>query len=247
VSSFRRHLVAPPARRLLSEAGPPTLWVLVAWVLASALAWILLVQPGPDPRVAVAIAVVIVTIPSVLDVDGWRIRLGMCWLGAEQGRRMPDIGRTPADADRWLARTGDDAHPLEQASMHLLAGRASEARALVEAAPRDDLEDRARIARMLAAIDGMVTGIVDQGDAQAAIKALPPDQRRYHLMSLAWSTAWVAALHRRPWRHDFAIASRGIGPTDVPGRALVWAAVMELLAPLVLIAFLAFGRLVGAW
>jgi hypothetical protein len=131
--------------------------------------------------------------------------------------------------------------------MHLLAGRASEARALVEAAPRHDPEDRARIARMLAAIDGMATGIVDQGDAKAAIEALPPDQRRYHLLSLAWSTAWVAALHRRPWRHAFAIASRGIGPTDVPGRALIWAVVMELLAPLVLIAFVAFGRLVGAW
>jgi hypothetical protein len=127
----------------------------------------------------------------------------------------------------------------------MMAGRADEARRLVETAPRDDPEDIARVARMLAALDGLQTGAVDPRAALAAIEALPADQRRYHRISLAWSTAWVDSLHRRPWRDAFASASRGIGPGDVPIHFLIWVAIQELLAPIAVGVVLIVGLLVG--
>src|SRR4029079_14740314 len=111
---------------------------------------------------------------------------------------------------------------LTRASVELMAGRSAEARALVEGAPRDSPEDAARVARMLAAIDGLEASAGDARAARAAIEALPPDQRRYHLLALAWSTAWVDSTNGRPWRQAFADASRGIGPGDVPVRSLLW-------------------------
>jgi hypothetical protein len=242
----RRHLVPAPARRLLSEAGPPTSWVVVAFVFAGAIAGILLQSPRTGPLAAVAVLVVL-SIPSLLDVDGWRIRLGMSWLGAQQRQRMAGIPRTPAGAERWLARAGAEASALSRASMLLIAGRTAEARSIVEAAPRDEPEDRAQVARMLAALDGLDMGRVDPTAALTAIEALPPELRRYHLISLGWSTAWVEAVNKRPWRHAFAVASRLIGPGEIPIRFVVWSVTQELLAPIVVFVCLAIGSVIGVW
>jgi len=128
-----------------------------------------------------------------------------------------------------------------------LAGRVAEARALVESAPRDDPEDAAHVARMLAAVGGLETGIVDARAAQVAIEALPPDARRYHQLGLAWSIAWVDSTNGRPWRRAFAAASRGIGPGDVRVRSLVWLSIQELLAPIVVGIVLPIGLSAGWW
>jgi hypothetical protein len=171
----------------------------------------------------------------------------MAWLATEQRRRMADLPSTPAGADKWLARSIPSASPLTRASVELIAGRTAEARALIEGAPRDDPEDAARVARMLAAVAGLETGTVDPRAAREAIDALPPEQRHYHLLGLAWSTAWVDSSHGRPWRSAFAEASRGIGPRDVPVRSLVWLSIQELLAPVVIGVVLLIGLLLGWW
>jgi hypothetical protein len=247
VTALQRRLAPAQARRLIRDAGPPTPWVLVAFVVGGAIAIGLEVLRGIGLAAAFAIILLAVTVPSLVDTVGWRIRLGMAWLGAEQRRRQADLPRTPAGADKWLARPHDTVSPLTRASVELMAGRTAEARALVEGAPRDDPEDAARVARMLAAVDGLETGTVDPTAAMAAIEALPPDRRRYHLLGLAWSTAWVDGMNGRPWRDAFAEASRGIGPGDVPVRSLVWFSAQELLAPIVVGLVLLIGLLAGWW
>jgi hypothetical protein len=218
----------------------------MAFVVGGILAIAVVAVRGIGLAGAFALILIVVAVPSLVDVEGWRIRLGMAWLGAEQRRRQADLPKTPAGADRWLARSVETASPLTRASVELMAGRIPEARALIEAAPRDTPEDTARAARMLAAVDGLETGTVDPRAAQVAIDALPADARRYHRLGLAWSTAWVDSSHGRPWRRAFAEASRGIRPADVPARALVWYSVQELLAPVVVGIVLLIG-LVGGW
>jgi len=247
MTALQRRLAPAPARRLIRDAGPPTPWVLGAFVIGGAVAIAVVASRDVGLAVAFAIILVAVTVPSLVDVDGWRCRLGMAWLGAEQRRRQADLPKTPAGADRWLARSDTSASPLTRASVELMAGRIPEARVLIEGAPRDTPEENARVARMLAAVDGLETGTIDSRAAQAAIAVLPLDDRQYHLLALAWSTAWVDSTHGRPWRHAFAEASRGIGPGDVPLRSLLYFAAQELLAPVVVAIVTSIGLLAGWW
>jgi methylglutaconyl-CoA hydratase len=167
------------------------------------------------------------------------------WLAAEQRRRIGDLPRTPAGADRWLAAKGHAAPDLARVSFLMTAGRLGEARAIVDAFEPIDLEDRARRERFVAALDGLDSGTLDPGAATAAIEALPADLQPYHRMSLAWSTAWVAATHGRPWRAAFADASRHLGPGQVPMRYLAWQAVQELLLPICLLVVVVIALVLG--
>src|SRR5204863_3865448 len=114
---IQRRLLPAPARGLLGEAGPPQWWVLAAFAAATVLAWLLTVQRVATPVIAL-VAVAVVTVPAIFDVDGWRIRLGMAWLGAEQRRRIgPRLPRTPRDADRQLDRPDPAASVFQRASL----------------------------------------------------------------------------------------------------------------------------------
>ena len=230
--AIRRRIAPAPARRLLRDAGPPNWQNVLAIVLAGPIAAFVYVQPGMGFWPAVLSVLVVTTIPAALDLSGWRIRRGMAWLGAEQRRRMADMPKTPAAADRWLAGSGGSASELMRASMLLMADRLDESRAQVEAFEPATPEDRARRERMLAALDGMRSGTVDPRSALAAIDALPPADQPYHRISLAWSTAWVDASNQRPWRAAFAEASRSIPREGIPTRYLVWQALQELLLPI---------------
>jgi hypothetical protein len=246
VNAIRRRLLPATARKLYRDAGPPTTWVMAAFLLAGVAAWAVASLPIPAaPILAAAVAIVIVTVPSVLDVDGWRIRFGMAWLAAEQRRRATTSQpRTAAEAERWLA-TNVDGPPLERASALITAGRAAEARALIETVPTQTPEDRVRRARMRAVLDGLERGVVDPAEALDAIAALPPELRPYHRLALAWSTAWVDSRQGRPWRHAFATASRGFGPRDMAARSLIRVAIDELLATIVVFVGLLMFRIVG--
>jgi hypothetical protein len=245
MTAIRRRLAPAPARRLLREAGPPTWHDLLAIVLAVAIGTAVYTQPGLGLGPAILVALVITTTPAALDRDGWRIRRGMAWLAAEQRRRMVDPPRTPAGAERWLAGKGDSATELTRASFLMMADRLDEARAIVDAFEPVDLEDRARRERFVAALGGMQSGTVDARAATAAIEALPPDARPYQRMSLAWSTAWVAATQGRPWRSAFAEASRDLGGGQIPMRFLLWHAVQELLLPICLLVVVAIALVLG--
>lgn len=241
--------ILPPAtgRRLLRDAGPPQAWVVVTIVAAAPILGAAAIAEGAARNALIFLALAILTLPSHLDRTGWRIYLGMAWLAAEQQRRLSGLRlpRTAAGADRWLSRPDVAAAGLAQASALMTAGRWADARALVESYEPTDLEDPARIARMLAAIDGMETGRLDPTSARAAIAALPADLRRYHELSLAWSAAWVATGRRKPWREDFARASAAITTDGIPARFLVFGAVQELLLPIIGVVLVVVARALG--
>ena len=245
MTAIRRRLAPAPARRLLREAGPPTWQDLLAIVVAGAIGTAVYIQPGLGLWPAIVVALVITATPAAFDRDGWRIRRGMAWLAAEQRRRIPDLPRTPAGAERWLAGKGDSATELTRASFLITADRLDEARAVVDAFEPVDLEDRARRERFVATLDGLRSGIFDARAATAAIEDLPPDVQPYHRMSLAWSTAWVAATQGRPWRAAFAEASRDLDRGRIPTRLLLWQAVQELLLPICLLVVVAIALVLG--
>jgi hypothetical protein len=232
----RRHLPPAEARRLLRDAGPPNGWVFASFVAGAPMIGLAAVDSGPARLLCLIAGLAVLALPSVLDRDGWRIRIGMGWLAAEQRRRQQsplNMPRTPAGADRWLQQPAATEAGLTQASVLMMAGRLAEARALVAVHQIADIEDRARVARLLAAIDGVDHGRIDPTAANAAIDALPPEARPYHRLSLAWSTAWVESSNRRPWRRAFAKAAEGIGTAGIPARYLAYGAFQELLAPVV--------------
>jgi hypothetical protein len=245
MTAIRRRIAPAPARRLLRDAGPPDWQNLLAIVLAGPIAALVYAQPDLGFWPAVLSALVITTIPAALDLAGWRIRHGMAWLATEQRRRMADLPKTPAGANRWLAGSGGSASELMRASILLMANRLDESRALVEAFEPATPEDRARRERMLAALDGMRSGTVDPRSAFAAIAVLPLADQPYHRISLAWSTAWVDASNHRPWRAAFAEASRSIGRGSIPTRFLVWQAIQELLLPICVLIVVAIGLALG--
>lgn len=229
----------------MRDAGPPTWQDLLAIVLAATIGALMYAQAGLGTMPTILVALVIAATPAMLDVDGWRIRRGMAWLGAEQRRRMADLPRTPAAADRWLAGSGGSVPELTRASILMMSDRTDEARALVDAFEPATAEDRARRERLVAALDGLRSGSIDPRAALAAIEALPPETQPYHRISLAWSTAWVEASHHRPWRAAFAEASRKIGFGEIPTRFLAWQAVQELLLPICLLFIVAIALVLG--
>lgn len=245
MAAIRRRIAPAPARRLLRDAGPPNWQNLLAIVLTGPILAFVYTQPGLGLWPAALSGLVITTIPAALDVAGWRIRRGMAWLAVEQRRRMSDLPRTPAGADRWLAGSGESAPELTRASILMMTDRLDEARALVDGFQPATAEDQARRERLIAALDGLRTGAVDPRAALAAIEALPPADQPYHRISLAWSTAWVNASNRRPWRAAFAQASRTIGRAGIPTRYLVWQALQELLLPICLLIVVAIALALG--
>ena len=244
--ALRRRLAPAAARRLVRDAGPPTWQDLLAIVLAVTIGALVYIQPSLGLWPAILVALVITATPAALDRDGWRIRRGMAWLAAEQRRRMPDLPKTPAGADRWLAGSGGSAHELMRASILMMANRLDESRAVVDAFEPVTAADRARRERLLAALDGLRSGTLDSRAALAAVDALPPDLQPYHRISLAWSIAWVDASNDRPWRAAFAKVSRTLPRGGIPTRYLAWQAIQELLLPVCLLIGVAIA-LASGW
>ena len=217
---------SPGARRSASPAGrgaaqPDVIPALIVGGLLIGAAFAVADAPR---ALLIAIALAVMTVPSIIDVDGWRIRLGMAWLALEQRRRargVPLPPRTPAGAERWLEdpRTADAG--LTRASALLTAGRSGEAREILDAHPIASLEDEARVARMRAAIDGLETGTVDADRCAGGDR---PARRGGPSLPRAVARL-VDRLGRRPERSAVACGLRagepgraGLGdPVAVPG------------------------------
>ena len=230
-----------PGQRAMRGAGPPPIPTAVAIVGGVALAgviWLVRYEDGPPWLAFGLIPGTLTAALAVADRDGWRIRAAIATVGLEQVRRWGGAGsmpRTVAAAERWLADPARaDEPPLRRVSVMTVAGRWDAARAaLMGIEPRDDIERASRM-RLLAVIDGRAAGRIDEAPVRAELDALdlPPAERRYQRLSLAWSQAWLDIVARRPWRRPFADAIRGLGPFALPARVRLIIAIQQLAAPI---------------
>jgi hypothetical protein len=232
MTEVRWRPINPVARRLRTGAGPPKAWQAAALWVGVVVGAMVASLPGVGLAVPAVILLTIVSIPAIADISGWRIRLGIAWLAAEQGRRRAWIRlpRSVAAAEYWLAHN-PDAAPRLRVSILTTAGRFPEARALLESTSGETPDIRASLARMRAGLAALDAGTLDPRPVVELIDALPSDQRRYHRLALAWTIAWVEMANGRPWRKEFAAASRGIGSDGIPMRWLIAMSIQQLLLP----------------
>jgi len=122
--TIRRRLPAAAPRRLMRDAGPPTLWDVGAMLAGLPFLVLAIASSGATRLLAVVVWLVVLAIPAILDRVGWRIRIGMAWLAAEQRRRLGPVRlpRTPAGADRWLNQPAAAETGLVQATVLMMAG-----------------------------------------------------------------------------------------------------------------------------
>ena len=247
--SFLERLRAPGARAL-RRAGPPEWQVLLAFVVGGladiavgvatdwAVAWpVYFLIPG-----------LLCLLVSIADRDGWTTRMAVAYVGLEQRRRFPaGLPVTPEAADRWLADAANaGAGPLERVSALMTAGRLAEAGETLAAYTPANALDAVRLLRLRAAVaaaaDGRPEAGVDVAAVELAARDLPEEERRYQVVSAAWTQAWLDLSHRRPWRSRFVRTARAYGPYPIPSRVQVVLGIQQLAAP---IAFLIVALLVA--
>ena len=189
-------------------------------------AWLVLIPIGLTLVVAVA------------DRDGWWIREAMIEVALEQRRhwRHGRIPVTPESAAAWL---DDPAHEsatvLERASVMVTARRSRDAAAAVESAAATTPDDLVRQVRLRATIAAMAEpgGPIDLARVREAAFGLPAEERRYHVLSAAWSQAWLDVVAGRPWRTRFAAVARDFRPYATKRRHWLFAvALQQLVLPI---------------
>ena len=164
-------------------------------------------------------------IVSIVDRDGPTIRSALAFVGLEQRRRAASI-RLPLTkdaADRWLSEDHPEASPFERAGILITAGRHADALAALESVePGSDI-DRVRLIRLRASAEAVVhgDGDLDLDAIRAAAAALPDAERKYHVVSAAWTQAWLDITRKRPWRAIFATVAREWAPYAIPLRVRV--------------------------
>jgi hypothetical protein len=223
-----------PSARALRDAGPPTRWLVIAAVL-SLIPIVLLFAAGVGDITALfALPFLAFVLVGRLDRDGWRIRLAMAELAIHQ-RAHWTWGRLPADpvsAASWLA-AHPDAPPEVRASVMATAGRYDDARALVAAATAETPVGVVRLARLRIAFaaedagDHSIANALEILDATPELGDLPPGERRYQRLSLAWSMAWLRIRSREAWRGELAAAIRAFAPFRVPMRVRLFLVVQH--------------------
>jgi hypothetical protein len=225
-----------PARRALSDAGPPDRWVFAGFglaVLIIAVGWFSgVLRDVPWPLWAV-IPVAILTIVGLADRDGWNIRRAMAYIAITQRARWVGgpIPRGPSASQAWLddsANAGVDG--LQRVSMLIAVGNLTAARATLEAYEPKTGVQVAAMARLHAHLRALATGTFDMAPILVATEGLSEEERRYQLTAAAWAQAWMDIEAHRPWRERFATAVRGLGPHPVPGRFLAVIGMQQLVA-----------------
>ena len=229
-----------PAARAQRSAGPPTVLSAAALTI-SVIAMVALAATLVPPSGwawLVLIPIALTTVAAMADQDGWRIRAAMVEVALEQRRhwRHGRIPVTPEAAAAWLDDPANDgATALERAAVMVTARRWTEATAAVELAPVATPDDAVRQLRLRSTVIAMTDPgrTIDVDAVRVAAAGLPADERRYHVLSAAWSQAWLDVVADRPWRERFARVAREFGPSRIRLRYwLVAVALQQLVLPI---------------
>ena len=227
-----------PGPKALRDAGPPT-WQVIAAVLAGGLIDVVLaVFAWRDlPLVAYVLPPFFLTLAvAVVDRAGLPVRRAIAWVGLEQRRRWtgPALPTTAGMAGRWLADPPAAATPFERASVLMTAGRGAEAVAELAGLEPATALDAVRLARLRASAAAAADPKheLDLGAVRAAAAPLPPEEARYHVLSAAWTRAWLDISRKRPWRDRFAPVAAELGPYELPARLRGTLVVQQFAGPI---------------
>ena len=242
-----------PARKAMSNAGPPDRLVFAGFGLGGAIVfvgWLL----GPLGRVPwplwALVPAAILAVVSFADRDGWNIRRAMAYVALQQRARWPGPGplpTTPSVAQAWLEDPASaDADGLFKVSVMITVGNLTAARAVLDAYVPTTEAQTVAATRFRAYFRARETGAVDMEPIRAVSEELDEADRRYQLTSAAWMQAWMDIEARRPWRNRFVDAVRGLGPYPVPRRVEGFIGLQQLAAPIaVLLATAIMAPIVG--
>ena len=214
-----------PSFRALRDAGPPTSWLAVSAVCCFIPIAVLYIAGVDNVAALLAVPFLVFAIVARLDRDGWRIRMALAEIAYQQRRRWRwgTLPVEPMTAGAWLSAY-PDAPPEVRASVMTTAGRDAEARAVLQASNAEPPADAVRFARMRILFAAEDAGDHSIADAVAALDrapgfgALPPEERRYQRLTLAWSMAWLRIRSSEPWRHELATVLRPLAPFRAPRR-----------------------------
>jgi hypothetical protein len=100
--------------------------------------------------------------------------------------------------------------------------------------------DALRLLRLRAAIAAArdPAAEIDLDAVRMAAMDLTADERRYQVVSAAWTRTWLDLGRKRPWRARFAPIARACAPYPIPARYRAVLALQQLAAPA---AFLIMG------
>jgi hypothetical protein len=237
VAAYIERLKSPIGEALWA-AGPPSGQILGALGLAVVLTAALSLADalfGPPWFTLALIGLLLTGVVSVIDRDGWRIRVAFAYLALQQRARwrQGEVPEGTKEVEAWLDDPANiGASNLERATMLFNADRWKEAdRLLAHTAPRDDKE-RAVLIRLRSTVAAQPSGEIDQTALRDAVSSLPEAEGRYQLLSAIWSQAWMDVMAGRPWRARLAEAVRDLGPYDLPAWARISLAIEQLAAPI---------------
>ena len=144
----------------------------------------------------------------------------MAYVSLEQrkrfaGRRFP---RTPDAANAWLAAEHPEVTELERISIMVTAGRYADANAALQDVVPGDAIDEVRLVRLRAVAAAALepAGAIDVAAIGLAARDLPAEERRYQVVSAAWSQAWLSLVNGRPWRAQLAGVAKQFSPYPLP-------------------------------
>jgi hypothetical protein len=227
-----------PGATAIRNAGPPIWQVIVAIVVGGLLdAMVVVASRDVLPLVAYVIPPGLLTfIVSIVDQDGPTIRSALAFVGLEQRRRAASI-RLPLTkdaADRWLSTEHPEATPFDRAGILITAGRHTDALATLESVVPSTDVDRVRLIRLRASAGAVVhgDGDLDLDAIRAAAAALPDAERKYHVVSAAWTQAWLDITRKRPWRSRFLAVAREWGPYAIPPRVQAAMLIQQYVGPI---------------
>lgn len=228
-----------PSVKAMARAGPPIPWLVVAGgvgLVAIITFWLVGIR---DSTVLIALPLVTFTVACLVDRDGWRTRMATAELAGLQVKRWA-YGRIPSDpatAASWL-EANPDAPAIDRATVMVTENRLVEARDLLVNGVASDPAGSVRLARIQLTIaaalgEQPIDGAATEAFARISeLDTLPPAERRYQRLALAWSAAWLAIRDHRHWRDELARALRDLGPFRPPARYVAFHTIQHFALPI---------------